>query len=125
MTLDSSNFGLAIGFYLKPNTSFLDVSAYINSTSNLGIKVTQITFTRDPTTNYVSQTNTSVTDFVQCSNTYFDNFKDSNTDYSFMSNLQNAFCLNPSTPLTLTASSNSAYHYANVEIYDKTSTAST
>jgi len=94
LTLDSTNFRIALGFYIKPNTSFIDVSAYLNSTSNLGIKLTQTTLTRNiNNNNYVTETNSTAVNFIQCAGTYFDGFKDSNTDYSFMSNLQNAFCL--------------------------------
>ena len=51
LTLDSTNFRIALGFYIKPNVSFIDVSAFLNTTSNLGIKLTQTTLTRNPNNN--------------------------------------------------------------------------
>ena len=123
--LTSSNFRISLGFYIKPNTSFIDVAQYLNSTSNLAISLTMTTLTRDTANNNnLTISNSTKVDFSQCSSTYFDGFKDSNTDYTFMNNLQNAFCLPTSQVIELTSQSSTRYQYANIEIYDKTTSSS-
>jgi len=45
--LDGSNFRLALGFYMNPNTSFYNVSSLVNTSSNVVITVSQITLIRN------------------------------------------------------------------------------
>ena len=110
--LNSSNYRLALGFYIKPNTTFLDISQSINSSSTVQIGLTKVTLSRDPSSGTVTQTNSSSVNLVPCSSDYFNGFKDSNTDYSFMSGLTNAYCLPTDLSIQLTSISENTMMYA-------------
>ncbi len=56
---------------------------------------------------------------TQCTDNYFDDFKDSNTDYNFLINLNNSFCIPEDFSLKLSGSSSSEMHYATISIYNK------
>lgn len=57
---------------------------------------------------------------TQCPDNYFDNFKDANTDYSFLINLNNSYCIPKDFSLKLSGSSSSEMHYASISVYNKT-----
>ena len=124
LVLNSSNFRLALGFYLNPNTSFINVSALVNTTSNIIITVSQINMLRD--SNNVLTQNETINRLVPCSNDYFDGFKDRNTDYSFLNGLPFAWCLPLNISLNLTAiSSKNPMQYFTMRIINKTNDTTT
>lgn len=98
--LNSSNFRLALGFHLHPNVSLVNVSSLVNTSSNVTIIVSQANLVRG-SNNLLSQTQNDYS-LIPCSNTYFDDFKDKNTDYTFLSNLTFAWCLPLNLSLNLT-----------------------
>jgi len=124
LVLNSSNFRLALGFYLNPNATLLNVSSLVNTTSNVIITVNQISMVRN-ISNLLNQ-NETVYRLVPCTNDYFDNFKDKNTDYSFLNGLPFAWCLPLNISLNLTAiSSKNPMQYFTMRIINRTNDTTT
>jgi hypothetical protein len=105
--------------------NFSDVSAFINSTSTVKIGLTLITQTRNQSNNNAITTTSTTTNLATCPGTYFDGFKDSNTDYNYISGLTRAYCLPSNLSITLSAFSSMQSKYARIQIYDTVSNTST
>lgn len=117
--LTPNNFRLALGFYRKPNTTFLNVDTLV--APNVVIGVEQITITRD--SNGLLSRGTTFTELSKCSGNYFDGFKeDSNTDYSFLAGLANGYCLPTNLDLYLSSIASNPLQYISIRLSNKTST---
>ena len=104
LILNHTNYGCVLGFYVKPNTTFLDVSYLVNTTSTVIIVASQITVIRDITTGLITQTEV-MNQMVPCTPDYFKDYQDNNTDNSFLSSVKYGWCLPKNLTLNITPTS--------------------
>lgn len=113
-------FRLAVCFYQKPNSTSLNVDTF--TTSNVAVGLEQIILTRN-SSGFLSRSTTLI-EMIKCPESYFDGFKDKNTDYSFLVGVTNGYCVPSNVTLQLSSIWSNPLQYFRIRIYNRTSASS-
>lgn len=124
LQLNDTNFRLAVGFYTKPDFSFVNVAQYINSTANSVIGVSVFMYSQSWINSRLDISETKV-DMIPCPSNYFDGFMSPNDDPSYYTSVTNGFCLPSTLNLSLTSNIFNNSQFFKVSVYNKTAAAST